>query len=50
MADRLVHRAEVFVLQRPSCRLKDRTTEVVLSDSHWMASFQQARIAPSYRR
>jgi DNA replication protein DnaC len=34
MVDRLVHHAEVLVLQGDSYRLKDRTKEVTLPDSH----------------
>jgi hypothetical protein len=34
MVDRLVHHAEVIVLQRDSNRLKDRAKEVLRPDSH----------------
>ena len=34
MVDRLVHHAEVIVLQGDSYRLKDRAKEVLLPDSH----------------
>jgi hypothetical protein len=49
VVDRLVHHAEGLILQGDSCRLKDRTKEVTLPDSHQNAQFSTGHNRASFR-